>query len=146
MPVFSPGRNAIFSKDAKVALQIEGFPDFYALLDLPRDASSKALETAITSRAADLLGASFSRGGQGELLTLLRLHITDFRPVLLDKTARLAYDEELRRHENGDERATPFAQWKQLFVNQNRLARGLQSASRGFKAHLKSVIWDAEYI
>ena len=146
MPVFSLGQNAIFTQAPKSTLQIGGFPDFYALLDLPRDASPRELENAITSRAADLLAASFSRGGKGELITLLSRHITDFRPVLLDKVTRFAYDEQLRRHESGDERALPYAQWKQTFAGGNRLSRGLQSASRGFKAHLKSVLWDAEYI
>jgi len=146
MPVFSLGRSAIFTQEIKVALQIGGFPDFYALLGVPRDTGAKDLETAITTRAADLLGASFSRGGKGELLTLLNRHITDFRPVLLDKATRLSYDEQLRRHEDGDERALPFAEWKQTFVTRNRLARGLKTASRGVKAHLKSVLWDAEYI
>ncbi len=146
MPVFSLGRSAIFTQEIKVALQIGGFPDFYALIGMPRDATSKQLETAITTRAADLLAASFSRGGKGELLTLLNRHITDFRPVLLDKTARLAYDEQLRRHENGDEGAVPFAEWKQTFASGTRLSRGLKTASRGVKAHFKSVLWDAEFI
>ena len=146
MPVFSLGRNAIFTAETKVTFQIGGFPDFYALLGAPRESSFQELETAITSRAADLLAASFSRGGQGELLTLLRQHIADMRPVLLDKTTRLAYDDQLRRHENGDIHALPYGEWKQTLANQNRLSRGLQNASRGFKAHLKRAFWDAEYI
>ncbi len=146
MPVFSPGRDAIFTQKPQVKLQIDGFPDFYALLGTPRDASMKELETAITSRAADLLAASFSRGGKGEFLALLHLHVADFRPVLLDKVTRLAYDEQLRRHENSEARALPFAQWRQTFATQNRLSRGLQNASRSFTARLKSVIWDAEFL
>ncbi len=105
MPAFSFGRDAIFTPEPKVALHIGGFPDFYALLDIERSAGRTELEGAITSRAADLLAASFSRGGRSEFLRLLRRHITDFRPVLLDKTMRLAYDEQLRLHEAGDARA-----------------------------------------
>ena len=146
MPVFSPGRTAIFTQNAKTALQINGFPDFYALLEMPRDATSKQLETAITTRAADLLAASFSRGGQSELMVLLRRHITDFRPVLLDKNARFSYDGQLRGHENGDALALSFSNWQQTFANGNRLSRGLGVASRGLKAHLKTVFWDAEFL
>ena len=146
MPVFSLGQSAIFTSEAKIALQIDGFPDFYALLGAPRDASASQLENAITSRAADLLAVSFTRGGKGEMLTLLKRHITDFRPVLLDETARVAYDEQLQRHENRDIYALPFEGWKQTLATQNRLSRGLKNASRGLKAHLKSVIWDVEYL
>lgn len=146
MPVFSLGRNAIFSAETKVPLRIDGFPDFYALLAMPRSASSKELENAITSRAADLLSVSLSRGGKGELVELLNRHIADFRPVLLDSATRFAYDEQLRRHEDGDESALPFEQWKQTFASGNRLSRGLKTASRGLKAHLKAVFWDPEYL
>ena len=146
MPVFSPGPSAVFTQELKIALQIDGFPDFYALLGTPREASAKELENAITSRAADLLAVSLSRGGKGELVTLLSRHITDFRPILLDKVARLAYDEQLRRHENGDERALDFATWKQTLASGNRLTRGIKVASRDLKSHLKSVFWDAEFI
>lgn len=146
MPVFSLGQSAIFTQEAKVALQIGGFPDFYALLDTPRDATLAQLENAITSRAADLLAASFSRGGRGEMLTLLKRHVTDFRPILLDSATRASYDEQLRLHEAGDIQARPFAEWKQTLAGGNRLSRGLKSASRGVKAHLKSVIWDADFV
>ncbi len=145
MPVFSLGRDAIFTKAPKAALQIGGFPDFYALLGVERNAARAALENAITMRAADLLAASFSRGGKGEFLALLERHIPDFRPILLDKTARLAYDEELRRHESDDARALPFSDWKTGFAAQSRVARGLKTASLGVKARLRAAFWESEY-
>lgn len=146
MPVFSPGRDAVFTSTAKVVLQIEGFPDFYAILAVERDANPAQLETAIVSRGADLLAASFSRGGKSELLQLLERHMTEFRPVLLDKITRLAYDEQLRRHEAKEARAMPYEVWKQHHLGGNRLTRGLKTASLSFKARLKAAFWDAEYI
>lgn len=145
MPAFSFGRDAIFTPEPKVALHIGGFPDFYALLDIERSAGRTELEGAITSRAADLLAASFSRGGRSEFLRLLRRHITDFRPVLLDKTMRLAYDEQLRLHEAGDARALEFARWKSEFEAQSRLSRGLKTASLGLGARFRAAFWDSEY-
>ena len=145
MPAFSPGRDSIFTSSPKIAFQIDDFPDFYAILDVPRDATDSELENAITSRGADLLAASFSRGGKGEFITLLNRHITDFRPVLLDKIARLAYDEQLHRHENGDARALSFPAWKTQFANRSLLSRGLKTASNGLKARFKSAFWDSEY-
>ncbi|PQV63875.1 hypothetical protein B1R32_10882 [Abditibacterium utsteinense] len=145
MRVYSPDRDAIFTKAPKAALQIGGFPDFYALLGIEPTANRAALENAITSRAADLLAASFSRGGKSESLILLEEHITDFRPVLLDKVTRLAYDEQLRRHQIGDARALPFAHWKVEFAAQNRIARGFKTASLDFKARIRAAFWDSEY-
>lgn len=144
MPAFSPLPGTIFKTEPKAALHIGGFPDFYALLDLPRDASAAQLEAAITLRAADLLAASFSRSSKNELWRLSNRYIADLRPVLLDPAARLAYDEQLRRHEDADFRALPYAQWKQTTVAQR--PSGLNRASRGLRAHLKTVLWDAEFI
>ena len=146
MPVFSPGRDAVFTPVEKIVFQVDGFPDFYAILGVERDASSSQLETAIISRGADLLAASFSRGGKGELLMLLERHMTDFRPILLDKVTRLAYDEQLRRHKAREARAMPFDVWKQTHVGGNRLTRGLKTASLSLKARIKAGFWDAEYI
>lgn len=146
MPVLSPGRDAIFSKAAKTALQINGFPDFYALIGAARGASFAELETAITSRAADLLAASFSRGSEGEALVLVRRYLTEMRPILLDKATRAAYDEQLGHHESGDARALPYLEWQQTLASGNRVSRGLQGASRSFKERLKTAFWDAEYI
>ena len=145
MPVFSHGRDAIFTKAPKAALQIGGFPDFYVLLGVKNDATRAQLEDAITSRAADLLAASFSRGGKGEFLTLLQKHMADFRPILLDKVTRLAYDEQLRRHATNDARAVEFEEWKSEFAAQNRITRGLKTASLGFKAKLRAAFWESEY-
>jgi hypothetical protein len=145
MPVFSPGRDKIFTAAAKVRFSIHGFPDFYALLGVQRDASPQGLEEAITSRGADLLAASFSRGGKGEFLTLLERHMNDFRPILLDKVARIAYDEQLRRHEADEPRALAFEAWKESHGNGNALSRGLQKASRGIRERLRAAFWESEY-
>lgn len=145
MPVLASNRDAIFTKAEKIAFQIGDFPDFYALIGTPRAATRAEIDSAITSRAADLLAASFSRGGKGEYLQLLERHVPDFRAVLLDKTIRRAYDEELRRHESGDARAMPFEIWKQTHVASNRLSRGLKTASRGLKARLRAAFWESEY-
>lgn len=143
MPVLSSGRDAVFQVGAKVRYRIGDFPDFYALLDVPRDACAQQLEEAITSCAADLLAASFSRAG-GEQLALLKRHMADFRAVLLDAAARRSYDEQLRHHQNGDTRALPFAEWKQLCGVGSPLTR-VQRASQTFKARFIAAFWDAEY-
>jgi hypothetical protein len=145
MPAFSPGRDTIFASAPAIVFQINGFPDFYAILGVSRDASNSELENAITSRGADLLTASFSRGGKAEFITLLERHMTDFRPILLHRVARLSYDEQLRRHETNDARALDFNGWKNQFASRNILARGLQTASSGVKARFKAAFWDAEY-
>jgi hypothetical protein len=146
MPVFSLGRDAIFHKESKAALQIDGFPNLYALLGVERDASRAQIDDAITARGADLLAVSFSRGGKNEWIGLLERHLHDFRPVLLDKTTKLSYDEQLARHESGDPQALSFPTWKQTAVSTNRLSRGLKVASHGLKARFKAALWDAEYM
>jgi hypothetical protein len=145
MPVFSSGRDEIFKPAPKVRFTVGDFPDFYALLDIKRDASPFQIEEAIVSRGADLLAASFSRGGRAELLVLLERHMNDFRPVLLDTVARIAYDEQLRRHEAQEPRAVGFEVWKQTYANGNGFSQRLQNVSRGLKERVKAAFWDAEY-
>ncbi|RYG68840.1 hypothetical protein EON80_10875 [bacterium] len=145
MPVFSSGRDKIFTAAPKIRLTIDGFPDFYALINTARDAPPEEIKDAITSRGADLLAASFSRGGKAELMVLLEKHIKDFRPVLLDKATRTAYDEELRRHEAGEPRAVEFEVWWQSYTGSSALSRSLKQASRSFKERLKAAFWDSEY-
>jgi hypothetical protein len=145
MPVFSDGRDEIFKPAPKVRFTIGGFPDFYALLNIERDASPAQIEEAIVSRGADLLAASFSRGGRAELLVLLERYMNDFRPVLLNKVVRIAYDEQLRRHEVREPRAVEFEVWKHTYANGSNLSQRLQNASRGIKERVKAAFWDAEY-
>lgn len=145
MPVFSDGRDAVFTSPPKIRLTVNGFPDFYALLAVSRDASPVELKEAIVSRGADLLTASFSRGGRPELLMLLERHMNDFRPVLLNKVSRIAYNEQLRCHEAGEPCALEFEVWKQTYANGSKLSQRLQDASRSLKERVKAAFWDAEY-
>ncbi len=114
MPIFSNDRDLIFTPVEKPIYHVGDFPDFYAILNVDPKARLSVIEDAIYSRGADLLTASFSRGGKSELVELLEKYQNVFRLVLLDPTARSHYDALLLRHQQGvtsisiDEFLKPF--------------------------------------
>jgi hypothetical protein len=103
MRIFSDDRDTIFTPFEKPSYYAGDFPDFYKILDIEKDADSKAIENAIYSRGADLLTASFSRGGKSEIVDLLQQYQNVFRLVLLDSTARASYNALLLQHQRGEE-------------------------------------------
>ncbi len=142
MPAFSPDRAAIFTRNAPVVLQYNGFPDFYALLAIERNASASEVEVAIVERGADLLAASFARGIGNELTRLLQTHLRDFRPILLDPDNRRRYDDQLRRHQSGDINALAFAEWRARLP----VAAPLQKPAPGLRARLRRALWESDYL
>ena len=141
MPAFSPDRAAIFTRSAPAVLQYNGFPDFYALLSIERDAAPAAIELAIVERGADLLAASFARGIGNELTRLLQRHLPDFRPLLLDADNRRRYDDQLRRHQSGDINALAYAEWRARLP----APAPFQAPARGWRARLRRALWESEY-
>jgi len=142
MPAFSSDRDAIFARSVAVQLAYNGFPDFYALLGIERDAAPDALETAIVERGADLLAANFSRRGGSELIRLIERYLNDFRPVLLDAENRRRYDEQLARHRNHDANALPYSDWRARLP----APQAATPPARGWRARLKRALWESEYL
>ena len=142
MPAFSHERDAIFTRPIAIQLAYNGFPDFYAILSVERDANSDDVETAIVERGADLLAANFSRRGGSELIRLIERYLNDFRPILLDTDNRRRYDEQLKRHQNRDANALPYSDWRA------RLPAPTPATppARGWRARLKRAFWESEYL
>ena len=141
MPAFSHDRDAIFTRAVAVSLAYNGFPDFYAILSVERDADFDDVEAAIVDRGADLLAANFSRRGGSELIRLLERYLQDFRPVLLDADNRRRYDDQLKRHQLRDHNALPYAEWRARLP----APTAATPPARGFKARLRRAFWESEY-
>lgn len=142
MPAFSHDRSAIFTRSAIVQLAYNGFPDFYALLNVENDATSDELEAAIVDRGADLLAANFSRRGGSELIRLIERYLNDFRPVLLDTENRRRYDDQLNRHQKRDNNALPYNEWRARLP----APRAATPPARGWKARLRRAFLESEYL
>ena len=141
MPAFSHDQSAIFTRAAVVQLVYNGFPDFYALLGIERDATPDELESAIVDRGADLLAANFSRRGGSELIRLIERYLNDFRPVLLDAENRRRYDDQLKRHQSRDTNALPYNEWRARLP----APRAATPPARGWKARLRHAFLESEY-
>ena len=128
--------------NAPIVVGAAEFPDFYALIQTRRDASSREIEDAIKSAGSLLLAASLRRGNHGERVEMLREHIHDLRPILLHIPARALYDEQLLLHSNGDERAVNFQTWRKMVPQPGHFER----ATRGLTARLRYAFWEAEYM
>jgi hypothetical protein len=134
----------IFPTETAMPLRVgaRGFPDFYALIETPRDASYWVVEDAIKSAGSQLLAASLRRGASGDRVELLRNHINDLRPILLHRPARQSYDEQLALHASEDSSALDFDSWKKTMPQPSRFER----ATRGIKGRLRYALWEAEYM
>ena len=141
MPAFSHDRSAIFTRSVVVQLAYNGFPDFYAILGVERDAAPDELENSIVDRGADLLAANFSRRGGSELIRLIERYLNDFRPILLDAENRRRYDDQLGRHQKRDANALPYNEWRARLP----APRAATPPARGWKARLKRALLESEY-
>ena len=141
MPAFSHDRDAIFTRSVAVPLAYNGFPDFYAILSVERDAAPADVEAAIVDRGADLLAANFSRRGGSELIRLIERYLQDFRSILLDAENRRRYDDQLKRHQLRDHNALPYAEWRARLP----APRPATPPARGWRARLRRALWESEY-
>lgn len=142
MPAFSSDRSAIFTRTVPVQISHNGFPDFYALLAIPSDASEEEIENAVVERGADLLAANFSRRGGSELIRNIERYLNDFRPVLLDADNKRRYDDQLSRHKKRDSNALPYNKWhSRLPAPKPQLP-----PARGLRARLRRALWENDYL
>ncbi|BCM90454.1 hypothetical protein IAD21_02307 [Abditibacteriota bacterium] len=88
-------------------LNDELWPDFYALLEVPRNATEEQLNEAIVEASSQLLAVNFARG-MTPRLRLVEQFMGDFRVILLDVKRRARYDALLERHQRNDARAMPY--------------------------------------
>ena len=142
MPAFSSDRAAIFTRPSTAQFSHQGFPDFYALLNIERDAARIEVETAIVERGADLLAANFSRRGGSEWIQLIARYLHDFRPILLDADNRRRYDDQLKRHEKRDTNALPYSDWRARLPAPHVEA----PPALGWRARLKRALLESEYL
>ena len=141
MPALSSDRATIFTHTVPVPLHYNGFPDFYAILGVERDASFGDVEAAIVDRGADLLAANFSRRGGSELIRLLERYLNDFRAVLLDAENRRRYDDQLARHQKRDINALSYSEWRARLPAPTAATPPV----RGWRARLRRAFWESEY-
>ena len=141
-------RREIFERPEKIVFEVPGgFIDLYALLLIRRDASNAEIEDAIVSRGADLLALLFSRGGRNEVNLALEAYLPHFRPILLDRATRQAYDEQLRWHETGDARAQTYDAWSGRHLSRaNQAVIRLKSASGTVWRRIGHTFLTSEYL
>ena len=86
------------------------WPDFYALLEVSRSASTHQLEEAIIEASSQLLAVNFARG-MTHRLRLIEQFTPDFRVVLLDPKRRARYDSLMERHAQKDPKAISYPEF-----------------------------------
>ena len=91
MPSFSLDRDLVFTPDERPVYLYGHFPDFYAMLRAPRDATHAELENAILEAGSQMLAATLARGA-GERLRLLHSYLPLLRRALLSPPMRARYD------------------------------------------------------
>lgn len=97
-----PSRDRVFAQPERVSyLFANGFVDLYALMEIPREASSAQVEEAIVAVGAGLLTLLFARGGTNSLQETRRSYLPHLRSLLLQPAARLEYDDALHNHDRG---------------------------------------------
>lgn len=106
----SPRRDEIFRplERPQFLLNEQRWPDFYALLEVPRGASERELNDAIIEAASQLFAVNFARG-MNNRLRLIERFTPDFRLVLLNPNCRERYDALLERHTQSDKTAMNYA-------------------------------------
>lgn len=111
MRIISSDRQAIFDHLAIRPNLVGAWPDFYALIRVSERATPVEIEDAIVGAVADVV-LSDMRRDHDERIVLLRRHVHDLRPVLLEAERRARYDMVLARHRRR-EQAPDYAEWRQ---------------------------------
>lgn len=125
-------------------LNDERWPDFYALLEVPRNASEEQLEEAIVEVSSQLLAVNFARG-MTQRLRIVERFMGDFRMVLLDARRRARYDALLERHLKNDPKAMPYADFYAGEWGENLVQRAKRRA-RTVSERLLSTWRDSPYL
>ena len=140
---FSPRADEVFRAPQKIAFTLGNarWPDFYAILEIARDAPKSEISEAITDLAAQVLAMNMARGG-GERMQVAARFLTVLRPVLLDAHLRQKYDIELARHENGDD-APDFERWR---VQNLTLAQRAKQKGQSWWARVRQNVANDPYL
>ena len=122
----------------------ELWPDFYAILEVERDASEQELDDAIVEASSQLLAVNFARG-MTTRLRLVERFLTDFRVVLLDPKRRVRYDALLKSHQSRDPKAMPYANFFAGEWGESLIQRAKRRA-RTISEHLANTWRDSPYL